>query len=224
MKLMQYHPVSFAFRDTWLMDNNPIVYGLNKTSEALDELGVYDAFDKFYNKFWDLENDVMIHPLYVNLQFKSKLNILAANPFDIRDHEYDQESNPVDGKTFYRKYMSKSLPCVFRKEATKDKFYLELSKATTKAEIDEVLVERFKAIIGMGKVVRTPKFDLAIMATKISKHRTKQNDFAGQSSTQIPLKYAEFVKEKEKLASAGTDEILFIERHKVDNVYVGFTG
>jgi len=65
--------------------------------------------------------------------------MLLKEPFELKDHEYDQESNPLDGKKFYRKYMSKSLPCVLRKEASKEVFYHDLKAAHSKVEIDSVI-------------------------------------------------------------------------------------
>ena len=65
--------------------------------------------------------------------------MLLKEPFDLKDHEYDQDANPLDGKKFYRKYMSKSLPCVLRKEASKDVFYHDLKNVHKKDEIDSVI-------------------------------------------------------------------------------------
>lgn len=50
---------------------------------------------------------------------------------------------PIHGKKFYRKYVSKSLPCVFRKEVIKDKLYLDISSAKTRDELDEILGKKF---------------------------------------------------------------------------------
>lgn len=86
----------------------------------------------------------MVHPLYVKLQKESQLNVLLKEPFNISDHEYDEQTKPIDGKSFYRKYMSKSLPCVFRKEAVNDKLFRNLQTATDLDQFDDIVGEVFR--------------------------------------------------------------------------------
>ena len=74
--------------------------------------------------------------------------MLLKEPYDIKDHQYDQQKNPLDGKKFYRNYMSKSLPCVFRNEVAKNEFFIDLRAANTRQEIDKVLSMNFKKSIG----------------------------------------------------------------------------
>lgn len=96
--------------------------------------------------------------------------MLLKEPFDIKDHEYDQEKQPLDGKKFYRKYMSKSLPCVFRGEAKKEEFFVDLNEARGKDEIDKILGMNFKTAIGG---MRKFSVDFPLMATKIKRGFSK---------------------------------------------------
>ena len=114
----------------------PVAAGVNKTAQALATTGILDALNKYYDQYWDKDKLVGIHPLYAELQRRSPLNKLLKQSYILEEHEYDQINNPLDGKTFYRKYMSKSLPCVLRKEASKDTFYTELRDAGSQEEID----------------------------------------------------------------------------------------
>lgn len=123
-----------------LVKYHPVVQGTKKLNEKTRFL---DAMNNYYKEFTDTRVDLTIHPLYVSLNKRSPLNMLLKNPFDINDHIYDMESKPVDGKTFYRKYMSKSLPCVFRREIRDDPLYRNLSAARTKDEMYSVLKKKF---------------------------------------------------------------------------------
>ena len=118
------------------MGFTPKAAGVNKTSQALNTTGILDALNNFYDQNWDKDKHVRVHPLYAELQRRSPLNILLKQYFELKDHEYDLINKPLDGKTFYRKYMSKSLPCVLRKEASKDAFYIELKDAGSQREVD----------------------------------------------------------------------------------------
>ena len=106
--------------------------------------------------------------------------MLLSDPFDIKDHEYDQVNRPINGKTFYRKYMSKSLPCVFRKEARSEPLYKNISAAHTKGEVDEVLKKRFMMKLGIMGLQPFP-----IMVTKISRAFGKSGKFHGQKSEKL---------------------------------------
>ena len=87
--------------------------------------------------------------------------MLLKEPFDLKHHDYHQDNNPLDGKTFYRKYMSKSLPCVLRKEASRDVFYHDLKRAQSKDEIDSTIRKKFLTHVQGG--------DFPIKVTKISR-------------------------------------------------------
>lgn len=117
-----------------MMAYHPEGYGINKSARnvAKNSDGVLGMLNKYYDQYWDTNKRVGVHPLYVSLQKSSPLNMLLKEPYDIKEHVYDQQSRPLDGKSFYRKYMSKSLPCVFRNEVSKNEFFLDLKAANTR--------------------------------------------------------------------------------------------
>ena len=89
-----------------------------KDQEGSDGSVIESSINTYVKKYRDEQRDLMIHPLYIQLQKRSRL----TQDFYIHEHEYDQNTKRIDGKTFYRKYMSKSLPCVFRNEAVQEMF------------------------------------------------------------------------------------------------------
>lgn len=109
-----------------------------------------------------------MHPLYVSLQKSSPLNMLLKEPYDVKDHEYDQQKRPLDGKKFYRKYMSKSLPCVFRNEVVKNDFFLDLKAASSREDIDKVLENNHKTTFGPIKT------NGLVLVSKIQREFSKQ--------------------------------------------------
>lgn len=145
----------------------------NSTAAGIASMTIIQTVNAYIKHYSDKSNFVMIHPLYVSLQKKSKLNMLLKEPFDIKDHEYDQEIAPIDGKTFYRNYMSKSLPCVFRKEVRKEKFFLDLKAAGNQQGVDKLLEENFK--------LRGPEFkkniDFQVETTTIKRRFSKAGKF-----------------------------------------------
>ena len=75
-----------------LMAYHPVGYGLNKSATyvAKNSDGLVNMFNKYYDKYWDTNKRVGVHPLYVSLQKRSPLNMLLKEPYDIKEHEYDQ--------------------------------------------------------------------------------------------------------------------------------------
>ena len=70
------------------------------------------------------------------------MSLERKNPYALKNNEYDPYGRPITGDVFYRKYVSKSLPCVFRREIADDEGVIELSKATSREEIDEMMSKK----------------------------------------------------------------------------------
>lgn len=76
----------------------------------------------------------MIHPLYLQLQEDSPMNMKPnqeekdqRKPYSLDDYEYNQSNRTIKAYQFYRRHVSKSLPCVFRGEIADDEVVIELS-------------------------------------------------------------------------------------------------
>jgi len=97
-------------------------------SPKYDKSDTNKYLNAYASKYGDVSTDknVVLHPLYIKLNQLSPLNTLANSPWQLKDHIHDQIDHPINEKTFYRNYVSKSLPCVFRNEISRDDVFLEL--------------------------------------------------------------------------------------------------
>jgi hypothetical protein len=68
--------------------------------------------------------DMVPHPLYVELQKQSPMGMMR----DYTIREFDDAVSPINAMTFYRDFVSKSLPAVFRNDAEKWPFYQLVTK------------------------------------------------------------------------------------------------
>ena len=89
-----------------------------------------------------------MHPLFVELQLMSPLNIRSNNSFNLDDHQYDQLRSPLSKKKFYSNYVSKSLPCIFRNEIEEHEIFMQMKKLENKKELDEFLERQFTFKLG----------------------------------------------------------------------------
>lgn len=53
--------------------------------------------------------------------------------------DFDQLRQPISPKFFYREYVSKSLPCIFRNEIEETDLYLEFKDAIKNKTLDKFL-------------------------------------------------------------------------------------
>lgn len=159
-ELVKTHPVLFGLQQKKMEDEK------NLAKNGATEIENDEAKVANKNKYLDLYKDsftdirlkgtgksrpVVLHPLFVDLQMKSPLNTRRANPFKLKDHEYDQLRSPLSKKKFYTNYVSKSLPCVLRNEIEENEIFQEMKKLQSKKELDKYLEDKFS--FTMGKFV-----------------------------------------------------------------------
>jgi hypothetical protein len=63
--------------------------------------------------------EMVPHPLYVELQKRSPMGMMK----DYTVREFDDVLSPINARTFYQEFVSKSLPAVFRNDAKKWPLY-----------------------------------------------------------------------------------------------------
>lgn len=94
----------------------PAYYFMKKTGEQVG-INVTEGVNKYANLIAnqgkeDTRSMMMIHPLYVELQKQSPLGMM-------RDYDLvvvDQVNKPITKKYFYKNFISKSLPVLFKNE------------------------------------------------------------------------------------------------------------
>lgn len=51
------------------------------------------------------------------------------------EHTFNQRTNPIEAKQFYRNYVIKSIPCVFKNELANDQMFNDISSLESERDI-----------------------------------------------------------------------------------------